>query len=50
MMDKYHIVAFDYPFKRYEHAKKTNSTLVAFYYFVTWSMKYDGVDIFMRKQ
>lgn len=46
---KYMLSAFNYPFKGYsEVVKQTRYFIVCAFWFLVFSIKYDGVDIQMR--
>ena len=46
---KYMINAFNYPYKYYEKSKQTNLFIIAVFWFIILSIKYDGVDTQKRR-
>lgn len=46
---KYTIYNFDYPYEGYENIKETRFLIVALLYFIIYTVKYDAVDIEVRK-
>lgn len=46
---KYMINAFKYPYKGYENCKQTRFLIIALFWFIVFSIKYDGTDMQIRK-
>ena len=45
---KYMIYAFNYPYTGYDMSKQTRFFIIAIFWFMLFSIKYDGVDIQKR--
>lgn len=45
---KYMIYGFNYPYKGYEASRQTRYIVTAIFWFIIYSLKYDGVDINKR--
>jgi hypothetical protein len=45
---KYMIYGFNYPYRYYEASRQTRYIIVAIFWFIVYSLKYDGVDINKR--
>ena len=45
---KYMIYGFNYPYKGYVASQQTRYIIIAIFWFITYSLKYDGVDIYKR--
>ena len=46
---KYMLYGYNYPYKGYENSKYTNFLIVALFWFIVFSIKYEGSDISIRK-